>query len=114
MKLKKKTPTFQIFHEFVTLIVCRKDSEIRELLRKNQYLSDEMNLLISEKKQKEEVVNKELDIKKEEIDRLQMRIRQLENRNIQLQKDIDPVSKDLYARYGKQIYICVFRALNKI
>lgn len=83
------------------------------MLRKNQYLSDEMNLLISEKKQKE-VVKKELDIKKEEVDSLQMRIRQLENRNIQLQKDIDPVSKDLYARYGKQIYICMFRALNKI
>lgn len=77
---------------------------MRELLRKNQYLSDEMSLLISEKKQKE-VVKKELDMKKEEIDSLQMRIRQLENRNIQLQKDIDPVSKDehnLYARYDKQ------------
>lgn len=84
------------------------------MLRKNQYLSDEMNLLISEKKQKEEVVNKEFDIKKEEIESLQMRIRQLENRNIQLEKDIDPVSKDLYSRYGKQIYICMFRALKKI
>lgn len=76
---------------------------MRELLRKNQYLSDEMNLLISEKKQIEEDVKKELDIKREEIDSLQKRIRQLENRNIQLQKDIDPVSKDehnLYARYG--------------
>lgn len=75
---------------------------MRELLRKNQYLSDEMNLLISEKKQIEEDVKKELDIKREEIDSLQKRIRQLENRNIQLQKDIDPVSKDehnMYARY---------------
>lgn len=86
------------------LIVCRKDSEMRKLLQKNQYLSDEMNLLISEKKQ-EEIVKKELDMKKEEIDNLLMRIRQLENRNIQLTKNIDPVSKDehnLYARYAKQ------------
>lgn len=77
---------------------------MRKLLQKNQYLSDEMNLLISEKKQ-EEIVKKELDMKKEEIDNLQMRIRQLENRNIQLTKNIDPVSKDehnLYARYTKQ------------
>lgn len=76
---------------------------MHKLLQKNQYLSDEMNLLISEKKQEE--VKKELDMKKEDIDILQMRIRQLENRNIQLQKNIDPVSKDehnLYARYGKQ------------
>lgn len=76
---------------------------MHKLLQKNQYLSDEMNLLISEKKQEE--VKKELDMKKEDIDILQMRIRQLENRNIQLQKNIDPVSKDehnLYARYDKQ------------
>lgn len=76
---------------------------MHKLLQKNQYLSDEMNLLISEKKQEE--VKKELDMKKEDIDILQMRIRQLENRNIQLQKKIDPVSKDehnLYARYDKQ------------
>lgn len=75
---------------------------MHKLLQKNQYLSDEMNLLISEKKQE---VKKELDMKKEDIDILQMRIRQLENRNIQLQKNIDPVSKDehnLYARYDKQ------------
>lgn len=76
---------------------------MHKLLQKNQYLSDEMNLLISEKKQEE--VKKELDMKKEDIDILQMRIRQLENRNIQLQKNIDPVSKDehnLYARYDKR------------
>lgn len=76
---------------------------MHKLLQKNQFLSDEMNLLISEKKQEE--VKKELDMKKEDIDILQMRIRQLENRNIQLQKNIDPVSKDehnLYARYDKQ------------
>lgn len=76
---------------------------MHKLLQKNQYLSDEMNLLISEKKQEE--VKKELDMKKEDIDILQMRIRQLENRNIQLTKNIDPVSKDehnLYARYDKQ------------
>lgn len=76
---------------------------MHKLLQKNQYLSDEMNLLISEKKQEE--AKKELDMKKEDIDILQMRIRQLENRNIQLQKNIDPVSKDehnLYARYDKQ------------
>lgn len=76
---------------------------MHKLLQKNQYLSDEMDLLISEKKQEE--VKKELDMKKEDIDILQMRIRQLENRNIQLQKNIDPVSKDehnLYARYDKQ------------
>lgn len=76
---------------------------MHRLLQKNQYLSDEMDLLISEKKQEE--VKKELDMKKEDIDILQMRIRQLENRNIQLQKNIDPVSKDehnLYARYDKQ------------
>lgn len=75
---------------------------MHKLLQKNQYLSDEMNLLISEKKQE---VKKELDMKKEDIDILQMRIRQLENRKIQLQKNIDPVSKDehnLYARYDKQ------------
>lgn len=76
---------------------------MHKLLQKNQYLSDEMDLLISEKKQEE--VKKELDMKKEDIDILQMRIRQLENRNIQLQKNIDHVSKDehnLYARYDKQ------------
>lgn len=83
-------------------MICRKDSELQELLHENQRLQNEVTRIKSEKPRqlREEIklpeIERELNIKKTEIGRLHERIKQLEN--VQNEKD----RHDLHARLAIQ------------
>lgn len=100
----------------VISLICRKDSELQELLNENRRLQDEVTRLNSEKSRQhtqEGVLNtiklleieRELNTKRKEIESLHERIRHLENENMLLQKESNSASKDrhnLHARYNIQ------------
>lgn len=87
-------------------MICRKDSELQELLHENQRLQNEVTRIKSEKPRqlREEIklpeIERELNIKKTEIGRLHERIKQLENENIFLQNEKD--RHDLHTRLAIQ------------
>lgn len=87
-------------------MICRKDSELQELLHVNQRLQNEVTRIKSENPRQlgEEIklleIERELNVKKTEIGRLHERIKQLENEKIFLQNEKD--RHDLHARLAIQ------------
>lgn len=93
-------------------MICRKGSQLQELLRENRRLQNEVNRLNSEKSgqhTQESVLNtiklveieRELNTKRTEIESLHERIKQLQNENILLQKESDSTSKDRHNLHAR-------------